>query len=449
MTANNEDRDPDFKLIFESVPGLFLVLRPDLTIIAASDAYLQATRTNRHEILGKGLFAVFPDNPSDSTADGVANLRASLHRVMQTFQPDVMPVQKYDIQLPVSEGGHFVERHWSPVNSPVFDANNNLVYIIHRVEDVTEFVNLQNDKMAREQMTDALRARAEIMESEIFQRSMDLSQMNKALIEEIERRKSVQAKLAEETDKLRRSNSDLLALQKSRDLLTGMIIHDLRNPLTGTLGYLDLIERRVMRNDEQTLRFAVNAKQCGLNMMNLINGIIDVMRMEDGKMPVSSDVVDIAQLASERAEHYHGAGAKEGLHLSYHGPSSLLCITDGTLIGRIIDNLIINAIKHTPSGGTVVVSVDQDPAHEEVRIQVQDSGEGISAHDCERLFQKYGRIETQHMRRSHDTGLGLLFCRMAVDLLGGRIAVTSDLGKGSVFTVTLCMTGRLQNAILQ
>ena len=129
---------PDFRILFESAPGSYLVLTPALVIVAVSDAYLQATMTRREEILGRHLFNVFPDNPSDATATGVSNLRASLTRVLQHRVPDAMAVQRYDIRSPGPEGGEFEERYWSPINTPVFGPNGEVAYIIHRVEDVTE-----------------------------------------------------------------------------------------------------------------------------------------------------------------------------------------------------------------------------------------------------------------------------------------------------------------------
>ena len=107
---------PDFQALFESAPGLYLVLTPTLTIVAVSDAYLKATMTTREEILGRGLFEVFPDNPDDPTATGVRNLRASLDRVLTNRVPDSMAVQKYDIRRPESEGGGFEERYWRPAS---------------------------------------------------------------------------------------------------------------------------------------------------------------------------------------------------------------------------------------------------------------------------------------------------------------------------------------------
>ena len=135
----------DFRALFEAAPGSYLVLSPELTIVAVSDAYLRATMTERAQILGHPLFEVFPDNPDDPTADGVRRLRASLERVIANKRLDVMAIQKYDIRRPESEGGGFEERYWSPANSPVLDEHGALRYIIHRVEDVTALqrANLQ------------------------------------------------------------------------------------------------------------------------------------------------------------------------------------------------------------------------------------------------------------------------------------------------------------------
>ncbi|HEY0433123.1 MAG TPA: PAS domain-containing protein, partial [Chitinophagaceae bacterium] len=99
---------PDFKKLFESSPGLYLVLSPTLEIVAVSDAYLRATMTKREEITGRPLFEVFPDNPDDPAATGVGNLRASLKRVLSLRAPDAMAVQQYDIPKP--DGAGFEER---------------------------------------------------------------------------------------------------------------------------------------------------------------------------------------------------------------------------------------------------------------------------------------------------------------------------------------------------
>ena len=98
--------------------------------------------TQREQIISRDLFETLPDNPDDPSADGVPNLDASLRHVLNNRTSDTMAIQKYDIRRPDSQGGGFEERYWSPLNSPVLAADGSVRYIIHRVEDVTDFVLL-------------------------------------------------------------------------------------------------------------------------------------------------------------------------------------------------------------------------------------------------------------------------------------------------------------------
>jgi PAS domain S-box-containing protein len=130
----------DFSAVFDATPSPYLLLSTDLTIVSVNQAYLQATRTVRENILGRPIFEVFPDNPADPAASGVTNLAASFQRVLQNKCADTMAIQKYDIPVPGPDGMAFEERYWSPVNTPVFNATGDITHIIHRVEDVSEFV---------------------------------------------------------------------------------------------------------------------------------------------------------------------------------------------------------------------------------------------------------------------------------------------------------------------
>jgi PAS domain S-box-containing protein len=148
------DINPDFRKIFESSPGAYLILSPDFQIVAVSDAYLSATMTKREEIVGRGLFEVFPDNPDDPNADGVKNLTYSLNEVLRTKKPHTMAVQKYDIPKPHDKGGGFEVRYWRPENSPILDENDKIIYITHCVEDVTRMVDVLGDAMEKQKQLD-------------------------------------------------------------------------------------------------------------------------------------------------------------------------------------------------------------------------------------------------------------------------------------------------------
>ncbi len=127
----------DFKAVFEQSVCHQLLLDTSLTIVAASDPYLKITMTRREAIVGRYLFEVFPDNPDFSHADGVAQLRQSLFKVMKTRLPHDMAIQRYDIPRPHAEGGGFEERYWRPRNWPILGTDGLVEWIVHQVEDVT------------------------------------------------------------------------------------------------------------------------------------------------------------------------------------------------------------------------------------------------------------------------------------------------------------------------
>ncbi|MEP6959279.1 MAG: PAS domain S-box protein [Nitrospirota bacterium] len=203
---------PDFRALFESAPGSYLVFTPSLVMVAVSDTYLRTTMTRREEILGRHLFDVFPDNPDDATATGVPNLRASLTRVLQHRAPDAMAVQQYDARRPDSErGAGFEERYWSPVNSPVFGVNGEVTYIIHRVEDVTDFVHLKHAGCEQHRITEELRTRAVEMEAEVFRRAQEIQAVNNQLRTELNARTQAE----QEVERFFALSLDMLCIAKS------------------------------------------------------------------------------------------------------------------------------------------------------------------------------------------------------------------------------------------
>jgi PAS domain-containing protein len=130
----------DFYAIFDAAPTPYLILTPALIIAAVNEAYLQVTQRLREELIGRCIFDAFPDNPNDSSANGVEKLRKSLERVLSYRVRDTTGVQPYDIPAGDLAEGRFEERYWSPINTAVLDAQGMLTHIIHRVENVTELV---------------------------------------------------------------------------------------------------------------------------------------------------------------------------------------------------------------------------------------------------------------------------------------------------------------------
>ncbi|MGW4729820.1 SpoIIE family protein phosphatase [Streptomyces shenzhenensis] len=183
----------DYRALFVATPSPYLVLGPDLVIRDANAAYCRATGRAREELIGQYLFDAFPENPADPKADGVRNLSASLHWVLRSQQQDTMAaVQKYDIPVP-GRPGEFEERWWSTINVPVLGPDGQVAWIIHRVEDVTEFVLTH---ATRAQPGRAIDER-EAMEAELYARARELQLVNEELRQAHARERKVAVTLQE------------------------------------------------------------------------------------------------------------------------------------------------------------------------------------------------------------------------------------------------------------
>jgi transcriptional regulator with PAS, ATPase and Fis domain len=174
----------DYEALFDATPTPYLVLTPDLVIVAMNKARERVTGTRREDVIGRDIFEVFPDNPQESTATGVANLRASLERVLATKQPDTMPIQKYDLLDPATQT--FTERWWSPVNVPVLDEHNDVVLLLHRVTEVTEWMQLRSQSQhavdpTLDEADSDLYARAQELHAAWMQASRDVENFRAAM----------------------------------------------------------------------------------------------------------------------------------------------------------------------------------------------------------------------------------------------------------------------------
>ncbi len=216
---------PDFKALFEASPGLYLILLPDekFTITAVSNSYAAATMTAREQIIGKGLFEVFPDNPDDKFADGENNLRHSLSSVLKNKTDHTMAVQKYDIRRP---DGTFEVRWWSPINKPVLGEKGEVRYIIHRVEDVTQFIKDKADWVKKDKHIEGLERKVSEMEMEVFARAQKIQQMNRDLEQNVQQLKEYQHFF--------NNSNDLCGIAN-----TGGFFEIINNKFEKVLGYTD------------------------------------------------------------------------------------------------------------------------------------------------------------------------------------------------------------------
>jgi signal transduction histidine kinase len=204
----------NFQKIFESSPDLYLIMRPDaprFTIETASDEYLRKAQICREDIVGRGVFEVFPDNPDDANSRGSHDLKLSLQRVLEKKVQDSMAIYKYDIRRHES-GGKFEDYYWSTTNIPIIE-NGEVKYILHRVTDVTELVRSQQKEILHSELTQEFRDRIKLMEKEIMLRAQEVQDTHDRLKTSIQLREDVLAIVSHDL------NNPLGTIEMSTELL--------------------------------------------------------------------------------------------------------------------------------------------------------------------------------------------------------------------------------------
>lgn len=239
-------------------------------------------------------------------------------------------------------------------------------------------------------------------------------------------------------DELDDSYRRLKELEDLRDSLTHMIMHDLVAPLTaiqiGVEAVLDKVAKKSPLADVHE-RMLKNAHDGCRRLMDMLRDVLSVSRLEENKLPLSREKIDLPALVKNCTALLEPMRELNGVTIRTDIPAGLPPISaDASLLGRVIVNLIVNSLKFTEKEGTVNVSAAAKEGG--VEISVSDSGLGIAPEDLERIFSKFYQGGTEHSARKGQ-GLGLAFCRLAVEAHGGRIWAESEPGKGSRFVLRL------------
>jgi K+-sensing histidine kinase KdpD len=231
-------------------------------------------------------------------------------------------------------------------------------------------------------------------------------------------------------DRVRESYERLKDLEELRDDLTHLIVHDLRSPLAGIKGYLDLLRLGADELDEDKQSYINDALGQVSTLMEMISSLLDVNRLESGELPLDMKESDLAALTAEAigalGELTTGRSVKQE---NPHGPINVNCDTD--IICRVVATLVGNALRLTTQSDSVVVSVQNEEGIP--RVEIRDTGPGIPPEYLEEIFDKYGQVAARKKRRKYSVGYGLTFCKLAVEAHGGIIGVESEVGKGSTF----------------
>ncbi|MBK8726652.1 MAG: response regulator [Holophagaceae bacterium] len=420
---------PDFRLLFESAPGSYLVLTPDLRIVAVSDAYLRATMTTRADILGKGLFEVFPDNPEDPAANGVRNLGESLARVLREGAPDAMAVQKYDIRRPESEGGGFEVRYWSPINTPVFDAGRRIAYLIHRVEDVTEFVGVKQRGLEQEHKALELEVQAERMESEIYLRAAQVQEANRRL-------EALNGNLEQALSDLRETEAAAQAANLAKTNFLATMSHEVRTPLIGITGMLEILAMSKLDPEQRNAMSIM--EHSAKSLLRIIGGILDFSKIEAGKLELAPETFSLRALVDEVSQGFARAASSKGLRFTQEVDEEIASahVADPLRLRQILNNFLSNALKFTDRGyvSLRVHLRGAGPGTQSLEFLVRDTGIGISAPDQAKLFEAFSQAGSSISRRFGGTGLGLVISRRLAEMMGGTLEIRSTVGAGTALS---------------
>lgn len=244
---------------------------------------------------------------------------------------------------------------------------------------------------------------------------------------------AAQESVQKKSEELARSNEELKRLQGAKRQLIDMIVHDLQNPLSGISAAIEVIRsgEGVSASARQALQEA--QRRCKDLSLMILN-VLQVSRAETGDLQTYIETLDISELTREVASSFQAMADLEGRSISVEAAPRTPLRSDQTLLRRILDNLLRNALRHTPRGTKVVIRVARDDGGR-VRVSIMDDGPGIPKEVQGRLFEPFGAAALRNAGVRVDTGLGLPSCKIMARALGADLEVQSDGVKGSVFSI--------------
>lgn len=246
--------------------------------------------------------------------------------------------------------------------------------------------------------------------------------------------------LNQQRAELEDQNAQLNDLQQYRDDLTNMVVHDLRNPMTSIIGNLAMLREDSAHFDPEQQAMVASSMSSSQEVMTMLNDLLSVNKMEQGQVALKREVFGAADWLRARSARLESTSQHQGIRLVVEVlPPNLQINGDKQMLSRVVDNLVTNAIHHTNKGGEIRLLAERNENGEAV-ISVKDNGEGISPQDLSHVFDKFYRADS-NKRHPTGAGLGLAFCKLAVNAHNGQIWVESKQGQGSAFSFTVGTAG--------
>ncbi len=262
---------------------------------------------------------------------------------------------------------------------------------------------------------------------------------NRATLVDIRDRKQAEEQLRISAERISLANAELSRAARLKDEFLAGMSHELRTPLNAILGMSEVLLEEIHGSLTSSQRESVQLiERSGQHLLTLINDILDLAKVESGKMDLNITAVKIRTLCDASLSFVKQQAYQKHIHLACHVETGIDSVElDERRISQVLINLLSNAVKFTLEGGRVELSVRANQAQEAVEFAVSDTGIGIAADQLERLFQPFVQLDSSLSRRYSGTGLGLALVRRIVELHGGSVSVASETGQGSCFTVIL------------
>jgi signal transduction histidine kinase len=326
-------------------------------------------------------------------------------------------MDEFDIKTMPGEGTRVTFIKWMPRA-----ASEN---IKDRLEELRAFFNQDAGDSAIEELQQQNRDFVRIL-SELEEKREELEELNR--------------QLNQSNRELNEANAKLRELAELKEEFLALTTHDLRSPLTVISGVISFFTSgRLGELSPEQQNMVAMMERNTQSLIELVNDLLDASKLESGTMRLDVTSIDLRGLLDELRETMEPLAKEKGILLQETLAPDLPPVeADRTKLRRILVNLLSNALKFTPKGGRVEVRAVMEG--ERVKLTVADTGVGIAPEDVERLFDKYEQARSRATRGEKGTGLGLYITRQLVELHGGKIQVTSELGRGSTFSFTLPRT---------
>ncbi len=246
--------------------------------------------------------------------------------------------------------------------------------------------------------------------------------------EEVFARVETHIKLVRQQRELQQSYDKLRDLETLRDNLVHMIIHDMCSPLQSVLACCEMLTATQL--DPSQLNLSTMAMNSVSGLIHMVNSLLDISRLEARQMPLNPIAWDLFEIAQAAVTSVASLAQAGNLTVRVEGHSAENAV-DRDIIHRVFVNLLENAIKFSPDGATITIRLSSTEAA--TRAEVSDQGRGIPSEYHQKVFDKFSQVELRKQGQKHSSGLGLTFCKLAVEAHGGCIGVESEVGKGSTF----------------